>query len=264
MTTRRIGLIEDFQRGMTEPTDGGWSIAFVQYAGYSATFLPIGAVIIVAAASTPATHSASPTSSRSVACYPMRDPARGDLSHVVAGASHLHSRGGIVVDAGEQRTYPSGAAYHPCLTIEGDTDSAGMPRGHGVYLVRRNLSMDQGDRMVRWFDLAPPTRRADARDDGGRGGVRCFRDQHIDADTARAVEIAIRRHRRFIRTIARRRSNGDPDFASDLEQEAYIYMWELDPTRFDPAESGDMTYLQRALAEQMRRKMRAMNRQQPR
>ena len=91
-----------------------------------------------------------------------------------------------------------------------------------------------------------------------------FRDRHAEADTTRAVEIAIRRHRRFIRLVARRRSSGDPDFASGLEQEAYIYMWELDPTRFDPAESWDMTYLQRALAEQMRRKMRAMNRQQPR
>jgi hypothetical protein len=93
--------------------------------------------------------------------------------------------------------------------------------------------------------------------------VKWFRDQHIEADTARAVEIAIRRHRRFIRMVARRRSAGDPDFAKDLEQEAHIYMWELDPTRFDPAVSADMTYLQRALAEQIRRKMRAMNRQQP-
>jgi hypothetical protein len=31
-------------------------------------------------------------------------------------------------------------------------------------------------------------------------------------------------------------------------------MWELDPTRFDPAESAEVTY--RALAEQMRRKVR--------
>jgi DNA-directed RNA polymerase specialized sigma24 family protein len=94
--------------------------------------------------------------------------------------------------------------------------------------------------------------------------VKWFRERHIEADAARAIEIAMRRHRRFIRMVARRRSSGDPDFAKDLEQEAYIYMWELDPTRFDPAEAADMTYLQRALAEQIRRKMRVMHRQQPR
>lgn len=94
--------------------------------------------------------------------------------------------------------------------------------------------------------------------------MRWFRDQHIEADTARGLEIAMRRHRRFIARVAGRRSSGDPDFAADLEQEAYIYMWELDPTRFDPAESVDMTYLQRALAEQIRRKMRAAHRQGPR
>jgi hypothetical protein len=93
--------------------------------------------------------------------------------------------------------------------------------------------------------------------------MRWFREQRIEADTARAVELAIRRHRRFIKIVARRRSNGDPDFAKDLEQEGYIYIWEVDPTRFDPAETVDMTYLQRAVAEQIRRKMREVDRQQP-
>ena len=94
--------------------------------------------------------------------------------------------------------------------------------------------------------------------------MKWFRDRHIEADTARAMDLAIRRHRRFIWKVARRRSSGDADFEEDLTQEAYIYMWELDPSRFDPAETADMTYLQRALAEQIRRKMRDERRQQPR
>jgi len=91
--------------------------------------------------------------------------------------------------------------------------------------------------------------------------MRWFRDQHIEADTARAVEIAMTRHRRFIRKVAKRRSRRNPAFMKDLEQEGYIYMWELDPTRFDPAESVDMKYLQEQVADWIRQKAREWGRE---
>jgi hypothetical protein len=145
-------LIEEFQRGMGEPTDGGWSIAFVQYAGYAGHFCP---VMRASSWPLPRTGNAQRLAefATEVGVLSEGEPHAGEIFLTWSPARRIFIRGGIVLDAGEPRAYPSGTAYHPCLTIEGDTDSAGMPRGHGVYLVRRNVSVDQGDRMVRWFDL---------------------------------------------------------------------------------------------------------------
>jgi hypothetical protein len=77
------------------------------------------------------------------------------------------------------------------------------------------------------------------------------------------VEIAIRRHRRFIRKVAKRRSRRNPAFVKDLEQEDYIYVWELDPTRFDPAEAVDMKYVEEKVAERIRKRAREWGREGP-
>ena len=152
-------LIEQFQRGMSEPTDGGWSIAFVQHAGYTGHFCPVGRS---SSWPLPRTGRAQRLADFAKEHGVLSDgaPSIGEIFLTWSPARCIFIRGGIVLEAGERRTYLSGTAYHPCVTIEGDTDSAGMPRGHGVYLVRRNLSVDQGDRMVRWFDLAPRSRVA--------------------------------------------------------------------------------------------------------
>ena len=52
----------------------------------------------------------------------------------------------------------------------------------------------------------------------------------------------------FIRENARRISGGDAALAADLEQEARITLWQLDPTRF---EDGDYSYLRAALFKRM-------------
>jgi len=147
-------LIEEFQRRMSEPTDGGWSIAFVQYAGYAGHLCPVARM---SSWPLPPTGNAHRLAAYATDVGVLSDcaPQIGEIFLTWSPARCKFIRGGIVLDARRLRTYPSGTEYYPCLTIEGDTDSAGMPRGHGVYLVRRNVSVEQGDRMVRWFDLAP-------------------------------------------------------------------------------------------------------------
>ena len=48
----------------------------------------------------------------------------------------------------------------------------------------------------------------------------------------------------MMRCIAMRLADNDADFAEDLLQEAFIHLWELDPSRFDDA---DQPYLKKAL-----------------
>ncbi len=64
----------------------------------------------------------------------------------------------------------------------------------------------------------------------------------------RAFGAAAERMMRYIRGTARSLAEGDEDLARDLEQEAVIRLWELDPSRFDAA--GD-PYLRRAMRMQM-------------
>jgi DNA-directed RNA polymerase specialized sigma24 family protein len=52
----------------------------------------------------------------------------------------------------------------------------------------------------------------------------------------------------LLRSIAMSLANDDEDFADDLTQEAFIKLWELDPSRFDEA---DQAYLKRALVTRM-------------
>lgn len=57
----------------------------------------------------------------------------------------------------------------------------------------------------------------------------------------------------FIRKVAFMIAGGDRQLAQDLEQEALILLWELDPTRFDPSDEG---YVKSALRRRMLRAFR--------
>ena len=48
----------------------------------------------------------------------------------------------------------------------------------------------------------------------------------------------------MMRSIAMRLADKDADFAEDLLQEAFIHLWQLDPSRFD---EEDQAYLKKAL-----------------
>lgn len=64
----------------------------------------------------------------------------------------------------------------------------------------------------------------------------------------RAFGSAAERLMPYIRSTARALAEGNKDLAWDLEQEAVIRLWELDPSRFDRA--GE-PYLRRAMRVQM-------------
>ncbi len=67
-------------------------------------------------------------------------------------------------------------------------------------------------------------------------------------DATSAVDVAIGEYRPFVRRTARALAKGDGALQDDLEQEAWIRLWELDPTRFQP---GDQRYVARALKHRM-------------
>ena len=73
-------------------------------------------------------------------------------------------------------------------------------------------------------------------------------DAIVDIDTRDAVIEAVAKFRRFIRYGAMVLAGGEVDVAEDLEQEAYIVLWELDPSRFDADDDG---YLLRAVFKRM-------------
>lgn len=66
--------------------------------------------------------------------------------------------------------------------------------------------------------------------------------------------------RRAVRTYAERVTD-DPDEVDDFVQEAAIWLWELEPSRFDAADQAEMAYVWRLLTRRMldvRRETRRM------
>lgn len=70
----------------------------------------------------------------------------------------------------------------------------------------------------------------------------------VDVDADDAVAEAVNRLGGFIRGAARKLSHGDDTLANELEQEARIVLWKLDPTRFEP---GEDRYLRGAVYRRM-------------
>lgn len=81
-------------------------------------------------------------------------PAPGDISLTWSPVRRRFIRGGIVVRTLGVQTYPSGSIVYECLTVEGDTDSLGMPHGPSVREIARRLCPKLGDRTIRWTGLA--------------------------------------------------------------------------------------------------------------
>lgn len=73
-----------------------------------------------------------------------------------------------------------------------------------------------------------------------------------DAQVERGFADAVRRLGQFVRARARKLSKGDSEYAKDLEQAAWIKLWELDPLRFDLHNSEDQRFLRAVLAHRMR------------
>lgn len=96
---------------------------------------------------------------------------------------------------------------------------------------------------IRTAPLRPPGTRV--RGDG---------DEIVqDVDVEASFGAAMQRLRVYVRVLARVLSCGDRMMADDLEQEAWIKLWELDPLRLD---DDDQPYVRTALIRRMRDVMR--------
>jgi RNA polymerase sigma factor (sigma-70 family) len=83
--------------------------------------------------------------------------------------------------------------------------------------------------------------------------VKASREQFAIHPPGLALRAAHDRLWPLIRRIALSMANDDYDLADDLVQEAFIKLWELDPSRFDEA---DEHYLKQALVARMRDALR--------
>ena len=87
-------------------------------------------------------------------------------------------------------------------------------------------------------------------------GVRTRADGDVivqDVDVEASFNAAMQRLQVYVRVLARVLSCGDRMLADDLEQEAWIKLWELDPLRMD---EDDQPYVRKALLNAMRKAMR--------
>ena len=66
--------------------------------------------------------------------------------------------------------------------------------------------------------------------------------------TGPAYGAAVDRLRAMVRGVARSMADDDDDLAEDLMQEAWIHLWELDPSRYA---ASDMPALRKALMRKM-------------
>ena len=62
--------------------------------------------------------------------------------------------------------------------------------------------------------------------------------QYIVYTDDAAFTVAFARVRKFVEYRALKVSDGDPDWADDLVQEARVHLWELDPSRYTAADDA--------------------------
>src|SRR5690242_19020368 len=77
-------------------------------------------------------------------------PEPGDIYQLWSPAKKTFVRTGIVLGCNRPLGYPSGRTGYECLTIDGNTTARGSVTGASTAIVRRTLSPDAGDRLIRW------------------------------------------------------------------------------------------------------------------
>ena len=80
-------------------------------------------------------------------------------------------------------------------------------------------------------------------------GINATRFQLVAFTQGWAFEKAWSEMRAYVRKSAEHLAQGEADFADDLEQEARIALWDLDPSRFD---EDDAEYVKTALRNRMK------------
>jgi len=152
------------------PTDGGWSAAFIHHVGFWSHF---DYRLETSVWPLPATPSCTELAKFAARHFVLAAdaPEPGDVYLLWSPAKKIFVRAGIVVGSSRRRRYPSGRRHYECLTIDADTTRDGSLRGPYTALVQRVLCPAAGDRLIRWpliehtsgerqISIEPPRRRA--------------------------------------------------------------------------------------------------------
>jgi hypothetical protein len=80
-------------------------------------------------------------------------PEPGDIFLMYGPAKHNFVRAGIVAYVGDPIIHSHFRVWHPCVTVEGDTDIYMSLHGGQTLRHWRRFSAKRGDRFVRWTAL---------------------------------------------------------------------------------------------------------------
>ena len=134
-----------------QPPNTPWDVAFIYHVGYWSHYDNIGKY---SSWPLPATASARDlgkfAEERRVL---VKEPQEGDLFLQHSPTAKTYAHAGIVLETLHKGLLPNGREYIRCVTIQGDTNRIGNPRGRLTYRIKRDLCVDAGDRFVRWVDL---------------------------------------------------------------------------------------------------------------
>jgi hypothetical protein len=157
-------VVEHFLRSARAASISEWSTAFVQHAGYWAHYdhrtgrssWPLPPVA-------DCNELAAFALERNVLAQSV--PAFGDIFLQQSPATGLFVRAGIVVGVtGIGSLFAGKGAYVECDVIEGNSSLTGALGGTHVVRLTRRISLDAGDRIVRWTALGARVARQVARE----------------------------------------------------------------------------------------------------
>ena len=143
-------VVELFLRQVRQPPGQPWCAAFVHHVGYWSHF---DHVTRASRWPLPATASCWELGEFARVRAVLRsDPEPGDVFLVHSAELRRFAHTGIVVGVVKVASSPAGTVY-TCTTIEGNTSEDGSREGRTTALRQRTLSIQSGDRFVRWTDL---------------------------------------------------------------------------------------------------------------
>jgi hypothetical protein len=134
---------------------GDWSAAFIYHAGYWAHHSEL-----TLASSWPLPPVAT---ARDLAAFAdtygalvQGDPQFGDIFVLMSHARKEFVRAGIIVDVLDRgRRFVTGEPFIECRVIEGNSAVDGALAGRQIARVTRRISVEMGDRFIRWSHLTP-------------------------------------------------------------------------------------------------------------
>jgi hypothetical protein len=156
LTTFALALVDDAASvsvaalsAAADDMSCAWSTSFVQHVGYWSHFDHRQGMSVWPLPPVPSCTDLAAFAASHFALV-AEAPEPGDIYLLWSPARKLFVRAGIVLGCTHQfRQRRVGIGYE-CLTIDGDTTPRGSLRGPYTAIVKRVLSPDAGDRLIRW------------------------------------------------------------------------------------------------------------------